>query len=140
ALLAALRGRGLAGVALHRSSCDITRADDVRRIFSDHRPTLLLNCAAQTKVDWCEDEPEKADAINGHAVGALAAACREHGACLVHFSTDFVFEGTSRRPYRTDDPTNPLSAYGRSKRLGEQKLLENAPPRWLIVRTAWLYG
>ena len=88
----------------------------------------------------CEEQQELADAINGHAVGTLAGLAREYGTFLVHFSTDFVFEGHGSRPYRTDDPVGPLSAYGRSKLLGEQKLQENPPARWIIARTAWLYG
>ena len=108
----------------------------MERVFAENRPTLVLNCAAHTKVDLCEQEMEKADAINGYAVGALAKLCREQGACLVHLSTDFVFDGSLRRPYRVDDPVHPLSAYGRSKLLGETELRKNAPARWLLVRTA----
>lgn len=140
AFTAALRARGLHAALADRTLCDITRESHVRQFFNEHNPTLLINCAAHTKVDLCEDEREKADAINGHAVGTLAALSRERGTFLVHFSTDFVFDGTSRRPYRADDPVNPLSAYGRSKLLGERKLQENAPDKWLILRTAWLYG
>src|ERR1700689_1871221 len=70
----------------------------------------------------------------------MARFCREFGTCLVHVSTDFVFDGKSNRPYRADDPVNPLSAYGRSKLLGETELQKNAPENWLIVRTAWVYG
>src|SRR5437588_241280 len=112
ALMQSLRSRGLSAVALDRSDCDIARESDVRRLFAQHRPTLLLNCAAHTKVDQCDEEPEKADAINGRAVGALAATAREYGTFLVHFSTDFVFDGKAARPYRPEDLTNPLSAYG----------------------------
>jgi dTDP-4-dehydrorhamnose reductase len=140
AMLQSLVSGGHQAVALDRSTCDITRADDVRQLFAKKKPTLLINCAAHTKVDLCEEEQEKADAINGHAVGVLAARAREHGTFLVHYSTDFVFDGSGRRPYRVDDPVNPLSAYGRSKLLGERKLQDNAPPQWLIIRTAWLYG
>jgi dTDP-4-dehydrorhamnose reductase len=140
ALAASLRRRGVEPVALPRASFDIADESSVRAAFDRHRPTLVLNCAAHTKVDLCEDEPEKADAINGRAVGTLARACREHGAALVHYSTDFVFDGKSRRPYRPDDPVAPLSAYGRSKLLGERELQARAPERWLLIRTAWVYG
>jgi dTDP-4-dehydrorhamnose reductase len=135
-----LNARHLNGIALDRNSVDVTKASDVRRFFAEHRPTLLINCAAHTKVDLCEDEQDKANAINGHAVGLLALAAREHGTFLVHYSTDFVFDGAGTRPYRADDPVRPLSAYGRSKLLGEQQLQANAPDKWLILRTAWLYG
>jgi len=140
ALVRNLVARRHSAVAVDRGTCDITREQDVNRIFQQHRPTLLFNCAAHTKVDLCEDEAEKADAINGHAVGNLARSCRQAGTFLVHFSTDFVFDGRGTRPYRTDDSTNPLSAYGRSKLLGERLLQKNAPQRWMICRTAWLYG
>ena len=140
AVVNVLEKRKLAHVALDRAKCDITQENEVARVFAEHKPTLLINCAAHTKVDLCEDEQEKADAINGHGVGNLARAAREHGTFLVHYSTDFVFDGKGTRPYRPDDLVNPLSAYGRSKLLGEKLLQENAPEKWLIARTAWLYG
>jgi dTDP-4-dehydrorhamnose reductase len=140
ALVRALRARGKSAVAIDRAALDVTNAGAVRAAFDTHRPTLLLNCAAHTKVDLCEEQRELADAINGRAVGNLARAAREHGTTLVHYSTDFVFDGSGTRPYRPDDPVRPLSAYGRSKLLGEQQLREHAPDRWLILRTAWLYG
>jgi dTDP-4-dehydrorhamnose reductase len=140
ALVRTLRARGHAAVALDRAALDVTSDAAVRDAFRTHRPTLLLNCAAHTKVDLCEEQEALASAINGDAVGLLAKVCKEHGAALVHYSTDFVFDGSGTRPYRPDDPVNPLSAYGRSKLLGEQKLQANAPDRWLICRTAWLYG
>ncbi|HEY2589390.1 MAG TPA: dTDP-4-dehydrorhamnose reductase [Tepidisphaeraceae bacterium] len=135
-----LAARNLRAIALDRNAVDVTNESDARRLFAEHKPTLLINCAAHTKVDLCEDEQEKANAINGHAVGLLAAAARECGTFLVHYSTDFVFDGAGTRPYRAADPVRPLSAYGRSKLLGEQQLQAHAPARWLILRTAWLYG
>jgi dTDP-4-dehydrorhamnose reductase len=140
ALGRALAARGLHPVLLDRQSLDITREADIARLFQEHCPTLLLNCAAHTKVDLCEQQQELADSINGHAVGLLARQAKAHDTFLVHFSTDFVFDGRGSRPYRPDDPVAPLSAYGRSKLLGETLLQQNAPERWLIVRTAWLYG
>jgi dTDP-4-dehydrorhamnose reductase len=140
ALIDALATRDCKAIALNRAAVDITQQADVEKLFAEHRPTLLINCAAHTKVDLCEDEREKADAINGHAVDLLCAAAREQGTFLVHYSTDFVFDGAGTRPYRVDDPVGPLSAYGRSKLLGEQKLQASAPNQWLIVRTSWLYG
>ena len=140
ALLCKLAQRKLSVHAVDRDVCDITRESDVASLFQSARPTLLINCAAHTKVDQCEDEEAAANAINGTGVGLLATACKKSGTMLVHFSTDFVFDGQGKRPYRSDDPVGPVSAYGRSKLLGEQKLQENAPDRWLILRTAWLYG
>jgi dTDP-4-dehydrorhamnose reductase len=140
-LAAALEARGRSPIALDRARLDIADDASIARVFREHRPTLLLNAAAHTKVDLCEEEPDRADAINGHAVGTLARCCREYGTTMVHFSTDFVFDGRGRTtPYHADEPTNPISAYGRSKLLGETDLQANGPRRWLIVRTAWAYG
>lgn len=127
-------------ISLDRAQCDLAYPEDIDELFARYAPALLINCAAHTKVDLCEDEPEKANQINGHAVGHLARLARQHDTYLVHFSTDFVFDGQSRRPYRPDDPPSPISAYGRSKLLGEQQIQQHAPRRWLIVRTAWVYG
>lgn len=140
ALIRSLTARGKSAIALDRAGLDITDERAVRDAFAKHRPTLLLNCAAHTKVDLCEEQETLTNAINGHAVGTLASVAREYDTTLVHYSTDFVFDGNGTRPYRPDDPVGPLSAYGRSKLLGERKLQENAPARWLILRTAWLYG
>ena len=135
----ALRARGLPPVLLDRKGCDLADPAAVAAVFN-HRPTLVLNCAAHTKVDQAEQEPAVADRVNGTAVGELAAGCKRVGAALVHVSTDFVFNGAGTAPYPVDGPTGPLSAYGRSKLLGETELQRNAPPRWLIVRTAWVFG
>lgn len=140
ALALSLQRRGLSAILLDRARCDISKPDDVERLFRERRPTLLLNCAAHTKVDLCEDEPDKANQINGYAVGRLAKLAQEHDAYLVHYSTDFVFDGKNTRPYQPGDPTNPISVYGSSKLLGERELQRNAPNRWLIIRTAWVYG
>jgi dTDP-4-dehydrorhamnose reductase len=140
ALTDLLIARGHKPTALTRAALDISDDSALSRAFNQHRPTLVLNCAAHTKVDLCEHEREKADAINGYAVGKIASLCKSTNAALVHVSTDFVFDGTQRHPYRVTDPVNPLSAYGQSKRLGETELQKNAPERWLIARTAWVYG
>ena len=101
-------------------------------------PRYLVNCAAYTAVDDCETDEGSATAVNGTAVGHLAAACNAAGAVLVQLSTDYVFDGTGSRPYRESDPVAPTSAYGRSKLTGEH--LAATADRHLIVRTAWLYG
>jgi dTDP-4-dehydrorhamnose reductase len=123
-----------------KNSLDIADESSVRKFFDRLKPKLLINCAAYTKVDLAEQEKNFADQINGHAVAALAKICRETNTTLVHFSTDYVFDGSLRRPLRVDDPLAPQSAYGQSKLLGEQLLQQNAPKNWLIIRTAWLYG
>lgn len=140
ALGESLHARGIEFIGVERDTCDITRDEDVEQLVAVHRPTLILNCAAYTKVDACEQEPRLADEVNGYAVGRLARYARQAGAFMVHFSTDFVFDGAAKRPYRPDDPAAPLSAYGRSKLLGECRLQEHGGQRWMIVRTAGLFG
>lgn len=140
ALERVLAGRGVIATSLPRAACDITSEPAVRQAMQRHRPSILVNCAAHTKVDQCEDEPQLADAINGYAVGNLARAARDYGTRLVHISTDCVFPGDGRKPYSPDDPVGPVSAYGRSKLLGETLLRRTDPPGWAIVRTAWLFG
>jgi dTDP-4-dehydrorhamnose reductase len=140
ALTDLLHHRGDNPTALAHAQLDITSDAQLAKVFANLKPTLVLNCAAHTKVDLCEKEREKADAINGYAVGKLAALCARDRACLVHVSTDFVFDGKLRRPYRDDDAVNPIQTYGQSKLLGETELQHHAPADWLIVRTAWVYG
>lgn len=117
---------------------DITSPESVRRVILTLRPRAVVNCAAYTDVDGCETNRELAMAVNGEGVGHLAAATREIGALLVQVSTDYIFDGTKGVPYGEDDPVNPLSVYGKSKLLGEEKARVN--PDHLIVRTQWLYG
>ena len=135
-----LTERKLAHIAPPRAELDITSVPHVLSAIDRIKPTVLLNCAAYTKVDLAEQEQQQAMLINGQAVGNLAEACRLRGITLVHFSTDYVFEGSLRRPLKTDDPVGPKGLYGVSKLLGERMLKEFAPARSLILRTAWLYG
>lgn len=100
---------------------------------------VVLNCAAYTDVDGCETKEPLATAINGSGVGDLAARCKEVGALLVHYSTDYVFEGNANKPYATDAPRKPIGAYGRSKAVGEERI-EQSGCDYLIVRTSWLYA
>jgi dTDP-4-dehydrorhamnose reductase len=142
ALCAALKNAMPDAVVLAppRGELDVADAAALQGFFARHRPSLVFNCAAYTKVDLAEQERDTADRCNGYAVGLLAKACRAHDAQLVHFSTDYVFDGSLRRPMRPDDPLKPVSAYGQSKLLGEQLLQETPPKKWIIIRTAWLYG
>lgn len=104
------------------------------------KPGLIINCAAYTNVDGCENEQDLAEQVNGDAVGYLGEAAEKVGAVLVHISTDYVFDGSKSTPYTEEDSTNPQSAYGRSKLFGEQALLSSGLSRFYIVRTSWLYG
>lgn len=103
-------------------------------------PDLVINVAAYTMVDRAEAEPAQAYRINAEGAGHLARAARESGAGLIHVSTDFVFDGASSSPYRPDSPTRPLSVYGQSKLAGEAAVLERAPGRAVVLRTAWVYA
>lgn len=111
----------------------------MRAAILELKPTLVINCAGYTAVDKAESEPELAMAVNAGGAEAVAKACREAGARLVHVSTDYVFDGKARRPYREDDPAKPINAYGRSKLEGES-LVMKAHPMACVVRSAWLFG
>ena len=134
----ALASRDEEVIALDRSTLDITDAGAVSDAVAAAKPTIVINCAAYTKVDDAEANENIANAINGSAVEFLARATNDVDATLVHVSTDFVFDGASRTPYEVNAPTAPLSAYGRSKLLGEQAATH--AEKHAIVRTAWLFG
>ncbi len=140
ALTRALRARlGEAQVrALDHGALDVTDPDCAQSPLLDGAQ-VVFNCAAYTHVDRAEDEAAAAFAVNRDGVMHLARAARERDALLVHVSTDFVFDGRSQRPYRPDDRPAPLSAYGWSKWAGEEALFASKA-RYLLVRTAWLFG
>jgi dTDP-4-dehydrorhamnose reductase len=117
---------------------DLTDAATIERCVTPEWRTVL-NCAAFTDVDGAETREAIANAINGSGVGALARRCAQTGATLVHFSTDFVFDGRASRPYPVEHARAPLNVYGRSKALGEQ-LIEASGARFLLIRTSWLYA
>ncbi|MEW6490334.1 MAG: dTDP-4-dehydrorhamnose reductase [Thermodesulfobacteriota bacterium] len=119
---------------------DVSDREAVRRGLGELGPELIVNCAAYTDVDGCEAREELAAQVNGQGPGYLAEAARELGAALVHLSTDYVFDGAKGEPYTEEDPPNPLCAYGRSKLLGERRVLESGLDRFYVVRTSWLYG
>ena len=125
--------------ALDRAALDVTDEKAVRRAVEAASPDVVANAAAMTHVDRCESEPELARRANALAPGWLAEAARAAGACYVHLSTDYVFDGRATRPYREEDPTAPRSAYGRTKLEGEERV-RAACPGALVVRTAWVFG
>jgi len=122
-----------------RLEMDLADPDSIRRAVRDARPDLIVNAAAYTAVDQAESEPERALAINGVAPGILAEEAKRLGAALVHYSTDYVFDGTKTEPYTEVDQPHPISAYGRSKLAGEEAIQAVDPPH-LILRTSWIYG
>ncbi|MDQ6893297.1 MAG: dTDP-4-dehydrorhamnose reductase [Acidobacteriota bacterium] len=136
-LLAPLARTGYRVFPRTRADLDVTDAAAVSRAFREVQPDVVLNCAAFTKVDDSESNP-LARAVNARAVANLAIECSERGATLVQISTDFVFDGEKGAPYVEEDPTNPLSEYGRTKREGEEAAL--AAPGALVVRSSWLFG
>jgi dTDP-4-dehydrorhamnose reductase/4-ketoreductase len=136
-----LTRRGEEVMGLDRAALDITRPGTVDAAVRDHRPDLVVNCAAYTAVDDAESDEARALEINGEGPRLLARACAAHGARMIHVSTDYVFAGEARTtPYPEDHPTGPRTAYGRTKLAGEQAVLEELPGASAIVRTAWLYG
>jgi dTDP-4-dehydrorhamnose reductase len=121
-----------------RQSLDLSDPDAVVAAARGH--DVLWNCAAWTAVDDAETEEDSALAVNGVVPGILAAAAAGAGARLVHISTDYVFAGDASEPYAEDAPTDPRSAYGRTKQVGERAVRAGLPDAHLLVRTAWLYG
>lgn len=119
---------------------DLTDFEAGRQLLMAAQPDIMINCAAFTAVDACEEREEAAYAVNGTAVGFLAEMAERLGAFLIHLSTDYVFDGSQDRPYRETDPVAPSSAYGRTKLAGEKAIMNSALQRYLIVRTSWLYG
>ena len=131
-------GHDVTGLA-HRD-LDVTDEAAVHAALRQHRPAMVVNCAAWTGVDDAETHEEEALSVNGHGAGHVAAACAATGARLVQISSDYVFGGDTRRPYTEADDARPRTAYGRAKLAGEQAVLRQLPGAGYVVRTAWLYG
>jgi len=138
AIISALRNGGVSMVAPSRRDLDLGGISAIRKVDLAGCDTII-NCAAWTRVDDAEADEAGATAVNGTGVGRLADAAAQAGSLLVHFSTDYVFDGSSRVPYTTRHPRCPANAYGRSKARGEE-LLECSGADHLIVRTSWLYA
>jgi dTDP-4-dehydrorhamnose reductase len=127
-------------IGLARSELDIGDGQAVMDVVRAERPDLIISAGAYTAVDRAESEPQLADRANSTGPRNLALAARDTGARLLHISTDFVFDGASSRPYRTDAATNPQSVYGRTKRGGEEAVLQVLPEHSSVLRTAWVYA
>jgi len=126
-------------IGLDRSGMDLASPDSIRRAIRDAKPDVIVNAAAYNNVDRAESEPELAMQVNGVAPGIMAEEAKRLGAVLVHYSTDYVFDGERDRPYLEDDPPNPVNAYGRSKLAGEQAIAA-VGGHYLILRTSWVYS
>lgn len=138
-LVAVLKQRGFNVHSFNRSTVDITNYETLERVLAPIDPSFVVNAAAYNQVDVAEKEPAAAYAANGLGVRNLALACRQINAQLVHFSTDYVFDGSLGRPYTEEDKTHPLGAYAVSKLAGElyaQAYLDNP----LVIRTSGVYG
>ena len=139
-LTAALARMGEEVTGVTRSELDITDRIAVLTAVKEHRPQVVVNCAAWTAVDDAEAREKEALQVNGNGAGYVAEACAGNGARLVHVSTDYVFSGDGTRPYREDDSPAPRTAYGRTKLAGERAVYRELGDAVYVVRTAWLHG
>jgi len=126
-------------IGLTRQDCDLTNLHQIKQVIDQHQPDLIINPAAYTKVDQAEDEPELAFQINRDAPKVMAEKAREYHIPLIHFSTDYVFNGERKEAYVEDDPTHPLGVYGQSKCAGEEAVQEVGGLIY-ICRTSWVYS
>jgi dTDP-4-dehydrorhamnose reductase len=124
-----------------RNDLDLSRGDHVEKFFKSNSFEVLVNCAGFTKVDACEEKEQAPIAwnVNGTVVGTLARCCKAGGRLLVHFSTDYVFDGTKPGLYQETDKTNPVNVYGQTKLEGE-KLIQIEKPFFYLIRTSWVFG
>jgi dTDP-4-dehydrorhamnose reductase len=126
-------------IALDRQRLDLAKPDDIRRAIREARPQIIVNAAAYTAVDQAETDQATARTINADAPAVIAEEAKKIGASIVHYSTDYVFDGKKRSPYDENDPPNPASVYGKTKLAGELAIRESGAPH-LIFRTAWVYA
>lgn len=125
--------------AFGREQLDLSRSESIRSVMQSLQPAIVINAAAYTAVDQAESEEALALRINAEAPGILAEEAKKIGAYLIHYSTDYVFDGSKQGAWTEDDPVSPLSAYGRSKLAGEQAIVATGVPH-LVLRTSWVYG
>ncbi len=126
-------------VGLGHEDLDIVIEEDTHRAIQDIRPRIIVHTAAYTDVDGCEKAPDRAFRVNGQGTLHVAQACHRIGAKLLYLSTDYVFDGKGSRPYREEDPVNPINIYGKSKLEGERHV-QHLLQEFIIVRTQWLFG
>jgi dTDP-4-dehydrorhamnose reductase len=126
-------------IGLDKEEIDITSKSECDRAINEHSPDIVINAAAYTDVDGCEKAKDECFAVNAAAVKNIAESCREKNIRIIHFSTDYVFDGNGNEPYKEDHPCNPVNVYGASKLAGEN-YLQNLSVNYIIIRTEWLYG
>ena len=126
-------------IGLTRQDCDLTNSDQIKQVIDQHQPDLIINPAAYTKVDQAEEEPELAFQINRDAPKMMAEKAREYHIPLIHFSTDYVFDGEKKEAYVENDLTHPLGVYGQSKCAGEEAI-QAVGGHIYIFRTSWVYS
>lgn len=134
-----LRDRLKESTPIPKTKCDITNFSEVDNIINFYSPDYVVNCAAYTNVDKCEEETDLAFAVNSSGPANIAKVCSKYRVKLIHISTDYVYDGQANTPYTEDHPTNPLSVYGASKEKGEQLVTKHCPDA-IILRTSWLYS
>jgi len=122
-----------------RDNLDLLDSEALNAVFAKVSPDFVINCAAYTAVDDCESNNDAAIELNGSAAGEIAKVCKRENATLLHFSTDYVFDGESKNGYKEDDAPSPINVYGESKLLGEKLIQENMDD-YYIIRTSWLFG
>jgi dTDP-4-dehydrorhamnose reductase len=126
-------------IGLDKDEINIVSAAQCKQAIEENVPDIIINAAAYTDVDACETNKEECFAVNAEAVRNIAEACRDENIRIIHFSTDYVFDGTGSEPYSEEHTCNPINTYGRSKLAGEI-YLQNLSDNYLLIRTSWLYG
>jgi len=127
-------------ITLDRNEIDITKENEVKEKISNLKPEIVINAAAYTDVEGCEDNKELCLKVNGEALKYLAKACQENNTILVHYSTDYIFNGEKKEEYKEDyNQISPINVYGEGKALGEKNIKENCD-QYYILRTSWLFG
>ena len=126
-------------ITVDKEQLDLSKPNSIEPVILDIKPDIIINPAAYTAVDKAEEEPDLAMTVNAIAPGLLAKAAKKVGAGLIHYSTDYVFDGCSKIPYKEEDPPNPLNVYGFSKLKGEQEI-KGITDQYLILRISWIYS
>lgn len=139
-LMKILNSRRIDALGVSSQDMDITRKEDVDRVFDSLLPSCCIHCAAWTAVDRAEDEPQSAHELNVYGTENVASACQRQGASLMYFSTDYVFGGGGVRPWKPGDETDPQNVYGQTKLEGEKMVQKYLPDRNFILRIEWIYG